>query len=63
MIMKKRGRKKQKVVIKKGLAEPYDGLSDEQRRRIAKSIFEDKYGKNLAKNASTVIGNKAIKED
>ena len=63
MIMKKRGRKNQKVVIKKGLAEPYDGLSDEQRRRIAKSIFEDKYGKNLAKNASAIIGNQAIREE
>ena len=60
--MKKRGRKNQKVVIMKGLAEPYDGLSDEQRKRIAKSIFEDKYEKNIAKNASTIIGNQAIKE-
>lgn len=61
--MKKRGRKNQKVVIMKGLAEPYDGLSDEQRKKIAKSIFEYKYGKNIAKNASTIIGNQAIKEE
>lgn len=61
--MKKRGRKNQKIVIMKGLAEPYDGLSDEQRKKIAKSIFEDKYGKNIAKNASTIIGNQALKEE
>lgn len=61
--MKKRGRKNQKVVVMKGLAEPYDGLSDEQRKKIARLIFEDKYGKNIAKNASTIIGNQAIKEE
>lgn len=33
------------VVIKKGFPKPYDGLTEAERRKILKLIFDQKYGK------------------